>query len=64
MKLIVDYIPNHTSDRHPWFQASRKGGECNKYADFYVWHEGKILEDGTRAPPNNWVHLNHLYFWH
>ena len=55
MKVVVDFIPNHTSDKHKWFQQSRKGGATNKYRDYYVWKDAKILADGTRAPPNNWV---------
>ena len=55
MKIIMDYVPNHTSDQHRWFKASKKGGKDNPYADYYVWNDGKVLEDGTRAPPNNWV---------
>jgi len=55
MKLIMDYIPNHSSNQHPWFLESRLGGEDNKYADYYCWHSGKVLENGTRVPPNNWV---------
>lgn len=53
--VIMDLIPNHTSDKHPWFLESRKGGADNPFSDFYIWHDGKFLEDGTRVPPNNWV---------
>ena len=53
--VIMDFIPNHTSDQHPWFQASRTGGSPGKYAQYYVWHDGKVLANGTRVPPNNWV---------
>lgn len=52
---MVDFIPNHSSDQHFWFQESRKGGTNNPYSDFYIWSDGKLLPDGTRAPPNNWV---------
>ena len=51
----MDFIPNHTSDKHRWFIESRKGGEDNPFSDFYMWHDGKLLENGTRVPPNNWV---------
>ena len=53
MKLLMDFIPNHSSDKHKWFQASRRKEE--PYTDYYIWHDGKIQEDGTRTPPNNWV---------
>ena len=57
MKLIMDFIPNHTSDKHQWFEASRQGGTVdeNKYVDYYRWHDGIVGEDGERQPPNNWV---------
>lgn len=53
MKLLMDYVPNHTSDKHRWFEASRRRQE--PYTDYYMWHDGTVREDGTRAPPNNWV---------
>jgi alpha-glucosidase len=46
LKVIVDYVPNHTSDRHPWFQASRSSRD-NPYRDWYIWRDG--------SPPNNWL---------
>jgi alpha-glucosidase len=55
LKILMDFIPNHSSDRHRWFVESRKGGKDNPYSDYYVWHDGKLLENGTRVPPNNWV---------
>ncbi|XP_017886530.1 alpha-glucosidase-like isoform X2 [Ceratina calcarata] len=53
LKVIVDFVPNHTSTKHPWFLKSLQGIE--PYKDYYVWHEGKVLENGTRVPPNNWM---------
>jgi len=53
MKLILDFIPNHTSKKHKWFQESRKG-KTNSYSDFYIWHPG-ITTQPVRQPPNNWV---------
>eukprot|EP00918_Siedleckia_nematoides_P097379 GHVU01213502.1.p1 GENE.GHVU01213502.1~~GHVU01213502.1.p1 ORF type:complete len:684 (+),score=114.73 GHVU01213502.1:88-2139(+) len=50
MKLIVDFIPNHTSKMCKWFQESKKG--TDPYRDFYVWHPGK-----SGSPPNNWVNV-------
>jgi alpha-glucosidase len=41
--VLLDLVPNHTSDEHPWFRERR---------DFYVWREGR---DG--GPPNNWVSI-------
>ncbi|XP_076830310.1 amino acid transporter heavy chain SLC3A1 [Brachyhypopomus gauderio] len=48
LKLIMDYIPNHTSDKHVWFQLSRNRTE--NYSDFYIWVNCTEVE-----PPNNWV---------
>ncbi len=49
LKMIIDLVFNHTSDRHPWFTESRKD-MINPKADWYVWADAK--PDGT--PPNNW----------
>ena len=48
IRVIMDLVVNHTSDEHPWFQASRRGEE--PYRDYYIWRKGK--PDGS--PPNNW----------
>ena len=50
MKLILDYVPNHTSDQHPWFQESRSDRGSPK-RDWYLWCDPAA--DG--APPNNWL---------
>jgi alpha-glucosidase len=50
LRIIVDYIPNHTSDQHPWFLASRSSREDPK-RDWYVWADP--APDG--GPPNNWT---------
>uniref|UniRef100_A0A182P5V8 alpha-glucosidase n=1 Tax=Anopheles epiroticus TaxID=199890 RepID=A0A182P5V8_9DIPT len=53
LKLILDFVPNHSSDESEWFIKS-----VNKdpiYSDYYVWHPGKTLANGTRVPPSNWV---------
>lgn len=62
MKLILDFVPNHSSDEHIWFQKSEQGDEY--YKDFYVWHPGKINEDtGEREPPSNWNSLFRYSAW-
>lgn len=54
LKLILDFVPNHTSDEHEWFQKSVANDSY--YRDFYVWHDGKInSETGEREPPSNWL---------
>ena len=49
MKVIIDYVPNHTSDEHSWFQESRASRD-NPKRDWYIWHDPKPNGD----PPNNW----------
>ncbi|EDS30628.1 conserved hypothetical protein [Culex quinquefasciatus] len=52
LKVILDFVPNHSSDEHEWFVKSenREVG----YEDFYVWHDGIVGSNGQRSPPNNW----------
>ncbi len=45
MRLMLDWVPNHTSDQHPWFQESRRD-RTNPKADWYVWRD---------EPANNWL---------
>jgi alpha-glucosidase len=49
LKVILDFVPNHTSDQHPWFLESRKSRISAK-RDWYIWADAK--PDG--GPPNNW----------
>jgi alpha-glucosidase len=49
LRVIVDWVPNHTSDRHPWFVEARASREAPR-RDWYVWADGR---DGE--PPNNWL---------
>lgn len=54
MKLLIDLIPNHTSDEHAWFQQSRISHD-NPYADWYVWHDPLPgSPPDAPMPPNNW----------
>lgn len=50
IRVILDLVPNHTSDRHPWFVDSVSAGS-SQHRDFYVWADPR--PDGT--PPNNWL---------
>ena len=50
LKVILDFVPNHTSAQHPWFQESRRS-RSNPKRDWYIWQDAK--PDG--APPNNWL---------
>jgi alpha-glucosidase len=54
IRVIMDMVMNHTSDKHKWFIESRSS-RTNPYRDWYVWHDGKgetATEKGQ--PPNNW----------
>lgn len=50
LKIILDFVPNHTSVAHPWFVASRRSRTDPK-RDWYIWRDP--VADG--GPPNNWV---------
>lgn len=55
MKIIIDLVPNHTSDEHEWFIESRKS-KSNPYSDWYIWRNPLgFSADGTPIPPNNWL---------
>lgn len=53
IKVIFDFVLNHTSDEHPWFIESR-ANEQNPKRDFYIWQKGTADEKGLRKAPNNW----------
>jgi alpha-glucosidase len=49
IKIILDFVVNHTSDQHPWFVDSRSSRTSPK-RDWYIWRDGK-----DDVPPNNWI---------
>jgi maltose alpha-D-glucosyltransferase / alpha-amylase len=70
IRVIVDFVMNHTSDQHPWFQASRSDPD-GPYGDYYVWSdtderypEARIIFVDTE--PSNWTFdpVRKQYFWH
>lgn len=52
LKILIDFVPSHTSDQHPWFKESRLSKD-NPKADWYVWADPQ--RDGTA--PNNWLSI-------
>ncbi len=52
IKVIMDLVINHTSDKHEWFLQSRSSKD-NPYRDYYYWKDGRG-KNGKR-PPNNWT---------
>ena len=68
LKVILDMVLNHTSDKHKWFLDSASS-RTNPHADWYVWNDGipadgpnvgayqKKYEHEGKVPPNNWESL-------
>jgi len=50
LKLLLDFVPNHTSDQHPWFLESRASRD-NPKRDWYIWRDPAP----GGGPPNNWL---------
>ena len=70
IRVIIDFVMNHTSDAHPWFQASRADPD-GPYGDFYVWSDTDELYEDARVifvdtEPSNWTWdpVRQQYFWH
>jgi len=53
IRVLMDFVINHTSDQHAWFKESRSS-KTNPKRDWYIWKDGKIGPDGKLEPPNNW----------
>ncbi len=73
LRVIADMIPNHSSDQHTWFQASRDPAhpEHGKYRDWYVWNPTDQRYQDTRIifldyEESNWTWdpIRGEYFWH
>ncbi len=70
IRVIIDFVMNHTSDQHPWFQESRSDPD-GPYSDFYVWRDS---DDGyadarvifVDTEPSNWTFdpIRKQYYWH
>jgi len=70
MRIIADLVMNHTSDAHPWFQASRTD-PTGPFGDFYVWSDSEDLYKDARiifvdTETSNWTWdpVRQQYYWH
>jgi len=70
MRIIADLVMNHTSDQHPWFQASRSEPD-GPFGDFYVWSDSderypgaRIIFVDTESSNWTWDPVRQQYFWH
>jgi maltose alpha-D-glucosyltransferase/alpha-amylase len=70
LRVVADLVMNHTSDQHPWFQASRSDPD-GPYGDFYVWSDtdekysdARIIFVDTEASNWTWDPVRQQYYWH
>jgi maltose alpha-D-glucosyltransferase / alpha-amylase len=70
IRVVVDFVMNHTSDQHPWFQASRTDPN-GSYGDFYVWADNDTGYGDARiifidTETSNWTFdpVRKQYYWH
>jgi len=70
LRIIIDFVMNHTSDAHPWFQASRADPD-GPYGDFYVWADtdtghpdAPIIFGDVETSNWTWDPVRGQYFWH
>lgn len=58
MRLVLDFVPNHSSNKHKWFQCSERAlidpENCGKYKDYYVWSNSTRFNNSR---PTNWISL-------
>lgn len=56
MRIVVDFVPNHSSNKHLWFECSERAllepERCGKYKDYYIWSDSKRFEGKY---PSNWI---------
>ncbi len=70
MRIVIDLVINHTSDQHPWFQASREDPE-GPYGDYYVWSDTDEKYENVRiifvdTEESNWAFdpVRRQFYWH
>lgn len=64
IRVILDLVPNHSSDQHEWFL--RSAARDPEYEDYYVWADGKPDKFGVPQTPNNWLSVfgGPAWTWH
>ena len=60
LKIIMDFVPNHTSKKHPWFEESKRS-KTDPKRDWYIWSDGK--GQNKTDPPNNWLSVSSGSAW-
>jgi maltose alpha-D-glucosyltransferase / alpha-amylase len=70
IRVVIDFVMNHTSDQHPWFEASRRDPH-GPYGDYYVWADDDTAYAGARVifvdtESSNWTFdpIRKQYYWH
>ncbi len=67
LKVMMDFVPNHTSNQHPWFLESASSKD-NPKRDWYIWKDPKSIDNETNkpTPPNNWLSIfgGSVWEWH
>ncbi len=70
-QVMIELVVNHTSDQHPWFQASRRAAPGSPERDFYVWSdtdqkykEARIIFTDTEKSNWTWDPVANAYYWH
>ncbi|XP_055375861.1 maltase 2-like isoform X2 [Condylostylus longicornis] len=61
IKILLDFVPNHSSDKCEWFIKSIN--RVPDYEDFYIWADPIIDKDGKHHPPNNWISVFYGPAW-
>jgi len=71
LKVITELVLNHTSDKHEWFQRSRRAQPGDKYRDYYVWsdtkeryREARIIFQDYEVSNWTWDPIANAYYWH
>ena len=65
IRILLDLVAGHTSDKHPWFKESAKA-EHNKYSDYYIWTKGRNMEKPSKLfidkeYPRNGLYLSNFF---